>query len=194
MTHVPPSRAQGTDRTLSDSSTGDCAPADAACVLAERVSALEAAFSRIAQERMAGVAMLHPRVRVQATPFVALDAQSSVGILITPWFMNLLWLPILRSDECQIGSKTTRHIGEYAVELTTAFEPAVGGFEVCSIYSPLTLFEDHAAVYETAQTIMRTLLSASPSSSQVTLGRREMLFGRGSRERRAATHSPGKAR
>jgi [NiFe] hydrogenase assembly HybE family chaperone len=158
------------------------------------VAALEAAFVEIAQRRMAGVALMHPRVQVQATQFVAQGAQLAVGILITPWFMNLLRLPLTRSDHCQVGSKATHSLGDYAVEFTSAFEPAIGGFESCSVYSPLTMFEDHAAVWATAQALMRTLLASSTDGSRTTLSRRAVLFGRGSRERREPASGPGKVR
>jgi [NiFe] hydrogenase assembly HybE family chaperone len=192
MTHTPPSGAARA--ALSELSAGDPTAADLACVLAERVAALEAAFVDIAQQRMAGVALMHPGVQVQATPFVALDAQLAVGILVTPWFMNLLRLPLTRSDRCHVGSKTTHRVGDYAIEFTSAFEPAIGGFESCSVYSPLTMFEDHAAVYATAQAVMHTLLSASAADTPARLGRRAVLFGRAARERRDAASADGKAR
>lgn len=178
----------------SELSAGGSTATELASVLAARVAALEAAFVEIAQQRMAGVALVHPRVHVQATPFVALDAQLAVGILITPWFMNLLRLPLVRSDHCDVGAKATHRIGEYTVEFTAAFEPAIGGFESCSVYSPLTMFEDHAAVFATAQAVMHTLLAVSVDPRPVALGRRAVLFGRGASEHRHAASSREKAR
>jgi [NiFe] hydrogenase assembly HybE family chaperone len=192
MMQTPPSGAAHDAPSVV--SAGSSTATDAARVLAERVAALETAFVAIARQRMAGVALMHPHVQVQATPFVALDAQAAVGILITPWFMNLLRLPLTRLDHCHVGSKATHRVGDYAVEFTSAFEPAIGGFESCSVYSPLTMFADHAAVWATAQALMRTLLSSGADDSQATLSRRAVLFGRGPREHRDPTSGRGKVR
>jgi [NiFe] hydrogenase assembly HybE family chaperone len=169
--------------------TAEGAKSQPRAVLAERLSALELAFNAIAEQRMAGVAVMHPRVHVQADPFVLLDAQMALGVLITPWFMNLLRLPLTRSDERRVGAQATHHIGAHVIEFTSAFEAAIGAFECCSVYSPLTQFEDHAAVHATAQALMRALLPAGADDVKPALGRRALLFGP-----RAAAVDPRKVR
>ena len=53
---------------------------------------LESAFERVRRERMIDVPMLNPRLAVQAVGFR--DWRGGwLGILITPWFMNLMLLP-----------------------------------------------------------------------------------------------------
>jgi len=66
-----------------------------------RAAALEARFGDIAATRMRGVPVLHEGLAVQAVGFEAVD-DGLVGVLVTPWFMNLVWpaqqvLAILRA-------------------------------------------------------------------------------------------------
>ena len=51
------------------------------------------AFYRVVErERMHGLPIVNPRLRVEAVGFEAFD-EHRFGILITPWFMNMLLLP-----------------------------------------------------------------------------------------------------
>lgn len=150
--------------------------------LTTRVTQLEAAYRQIADTRMHGVAVLHARVHVQAVDFTAVDATSALGVLVTPWFMNLIRLPLQRaSDELarEVGRKTTHTLGALSVEFISAFEPDVGAFESCSLFSPLTMFQDHDAVIATAREVMRSLTHAPPVAPE-RVSRRSMFFGRGS--------------
>ena len=62
-----------------------------------RVAQLEQTFAQIGSTRMQGVPVLNTLLHVQAVGFEVLaegDAHRLEGILITPWFMNLLRLPL----------------------------------------------------------------------------------------------------
>ena len=70
-----------------------------------RLAGLEAVFRRIATTRMRGVPVLNPALSVQAIGFgpdplrTAPDAAPTMlGVLVTPWFMNLLRLPLQPVD------------------------------------------------------------------------------------------------
>ena len=63
--------------------------------IAARIRELEALFERIAATRMLGVPILHPGLAVKAVGFRPdADGGAAVGVLVTPWFMNLVWLPL----------------------------------------------------------------------------------------------------
>ena len=49
-------------------------------------------YQRIADERMQGMPFVNRALRVEAVDFRAWD-DHQVGVLITPWFMNLILLP-----------------------------------------------------------------------------------------------------
>ncbi|MEY4578898.1 MAG: putative HupJ protein [Pseudomonadota bacterium] len=149
--------------------------------LAARVQALEAAFCEIARTRMTDMPMLHEGVRVQAVDFTLLEAESALGVLITPWFMNLVLLPLARSEQRAVGLKTQRVIGSLEIEFTGAFEPAVGAFACCSLFSPVSVFADHEAALATAREVLRGLATQPPAASKVrsrAVSRRSLFFGR----------------
>ena len=56
------------------------------------VTALESAFRRIAATRMAGLPINHPLLAVEGVGF-RLWQGKWLGVLVTPWAMNLVLLP-----------------------------------------------------------------------------------------------------
>lgn len=133
----------------------------------ERVAQLEQVFARIGGTRMKGVPVLHSALRVQAVGFeIVTDADALVmlGILITPWFMNLLRLPLLvdGAEIAEPGSKRGHRCGEQLFEFIAAHEAALGRFEACSLFSPMFEFADQAGAVCTATEILK-LLRAPPA-------------------------------
>lgn len=171
-----------------------------------RAAQFEAAFSHIAATRMAGVPICHPGLRVQAIDFQASDG-GVVGILVTPWFMNLLWLPLDPEDGAlPVGASQVRSIGAARFPFIGAHEESCGRYEACSLFSPMADFEDHAAAEATARSVLEilrrepalpvastdppkdaskdtvkdTVKDAPPSAPLEAPARRGFLFGRGS--------------
>ncbi|MBK7613916.1 MAG: [NiFe]-hydrogenase assembly chaperone HybE [Vitreoscilla sp.] len=162
--------------------------------LASRVAALEAAFRHIRATRMAGVPVLHPGIRVQAVAFEPeVGAGDTLcGVLITPWFMSLLRLPmqpLVRANPAwlDVGHKALRCVGDTDFEFIGASEQGLGVFETSSLFSPMFGFADHAVALATAQAVLHQLrtpplpvaaVSAPPVAEPVP-SRRGFLFGRG---------------
>ena len=157
-----------------------------------RVQALVALFERIAATRMQGVPMLHEALRVVAVGFEADPAgDGAVGVLVTPWFMNLVWLPL--HDEAPalaVGSRRVRQVGAEAFEFIGACEDDVGAFEACSLFSPMNDFADQAAALATAQAALDHLrrppaAASAPRPEPVVAlpPRRAFLLGAGRAER-----------
>lgn len=148
--------------------------------LAGRVAALEAAFRRIERERLRGLPMLHPGLSVQAVDFEA-DAAAGVafGVLVTPWFMNLMRLP-LRADVLllPVGESATREIGAQRIDFIGAHEPAFGPYEACSLFSPMAAFADQAAAVATARQVLLQLRGRAVTRPPEQPARRGFLFGR----------------
>lgn len=127
---------------------------------------LEAVFEKIERERMRGLPFLNQRVRVEATPLMDWQGQP-LGVLVTPWFMNLMVLSEeadKKSEEqpkdktWRVGEKV-RHVfpsGEY--EFTVGAEDEIGQYQMCSLFSPMDQFESHEAAMATAQAVMEALM------------------------------------
>lgn len=149
-------------------------------VVGEKVALLEAVFRDIAAHRMQGVPLLHGGLRVQAVGFaLAEDAPLAAGVLVTPWFMNLLRLPLGRMPMLGLGEVGTVRIGVHRLGFIGAFEPALGAYEMCSLASPMFEFADQAAAVATAREVLAVLRQPVSAASDVVAGRRRFLFGRG---------------
>ncbi|HEY8904472.1 MAG TPA: [NiFe]-hydrogenase assembly chaperone HybE [Rhodoferax sp.] len=160
-----------------------------------RVLALEQAFTEIAHTRMLGVPVQNPAIHIQAFGFHPDpdDTDLLLGVLVTPWFMNLVRLPTqthtLGSKLLEVGEKATRSAGNESFEFVGAFEPGIGAFEVCSLFSPMFEFADHAAAADTANEILhllRTPVKPTTHTAQTPPSRRGFLFGRGTEPARAS--------
>lgn len=154
--------------------------------LAPRVAALHALFERVACTRMAGIPILHPGLAVHAEGFeVEPGGRCGLGVLVTPWFMNLVRLP-LADDEpiAALGVKATRTVGEAGLEFIGAFEEGFGRYEACSLFSPMFEFVDQDAAVATARAVLAELrqppapAAPAPASSAPQASRRALLFGR----------------
>ena len=175
-----------------------------------RVQALEERFRHIERTRMADVPVCHPLLRVAAVGFVP-DAAGHglVGVLLTSWFMNVIWLPWPVEGGAAVpqsagkigrpgmppdlapGEKRERTVGAHTFEFIGAFEQGFGVYESCSLFSPMHEFQDQAAALATAQAVVDLLAqppeaqaaaSAQAAPAQPATGvadRRGFLFGRG---------------
>jgi [NiFe] hydrogenase assembly HybE family chaperone len=128
-----------------------------------RVAQLERVFVHIGATRMHDVPVLNAALRVQALGFEVVaegDAQVLQGILITPWFMNLLRLPLVPASPASApapGSKRSHLCGEQLFEFIAGQEEALGCFEACSLFSPMFEFADQTGAASTATEILKLL-------------------------------------
>lgn len=119
---------------------------------------LEAAFRHIAETRMAGMAMVNPALAVEAVGFRPLG-QEWVGVLITPWSMNLIALPAADTpdshwEEAPSGTKRERELPSGTYEFLTAHEAALGPYLTSSLFSPMFDFADMDQAREVATAVL----------------------------------------
>jgi [NiFe] hydrogenase assembly HybE family chaperone len=122
---------------------------------------LEAAFAAVS-ERMRGLPVVNPALRVQAVAFAPWQAHW-LGVLVTPWSINLMLLP---RDPAQWrpavpGAKTRLAFPAGTYDFIDATEPAVGEYRLCSLFSPAFEFEDHESAVLVAQLARAGLLDAA---------------------------------
>ncbi|WP_157272015.1 [NiFe]-hydrogenase assembly chaperone HybE [Azohydromonas aeria] len=156
-----------------------------------RVALLAAAYEHIARTRMAGVPLLNAALRTEAVGFEAQlddDAEEGVlGVLVTPWFMNLVWLPLADGEPTALGATRERTLGGTALPFIGS-EAAGCRFEACSLFSPMFEFADPAAARAVAQAVLAQLrrpvaapatAPALPATSRPVPNpaRRGLLFG-----------------
>lgn len=136
-----------------------------------RASLLEAVFRHIAETRMAGLPILNPALGVEALGFRSWQ-DGLTGVLITPWFMNLVCLPETSSTWPRMDSGST-HLralpgGEF--EFLAAREETLGPYLSCSLISPMHDFADMDAARAVAEAILQLLfapVAAMPAATDV---------------------------
>ena len=148
--------------------------------LQTQVARLEAVFRDIAATRMEGVPLLHAGLQVQAVDFAPEpEGDFALGVLVTPWFMNLMRLPLGAAEVLAPGQVGPQRLGEHRLHFIGAHEAAFGPNEMCSLASPMFEFADQQAAVATAREVLvRLRSSATPSAPDPR--RRGFLFGRGS--------------
>lgn len=136
-----------------------------------RAAALEALYRSIAATRMAGVPIVREGFGVHALGFEPHDG-GEAGVLVTPWFMNLVFLPPADAPPLPVGASRGRNLGTHRFDFIGAHEPGFGPYEACSLFSPMFEFEDEAAALATARAVLAELRQAPPQPS-----RRALLLG-----------------
>jgi [NiFe] hydrogenase assembly HybE family chaperone len=157
-----------------------------------RVALLQAVFAEIADTRMAGLPLFNPLLAVEAIDFEPLHAEATgaaalgrcaMGVLVTPWFMNLVCLPLQRLEApALVGRVQRRQLAGRDIDFIVGHEPTLGAFSACSLFSPMHDFADAAGARATAMAVLELL--REPASAPVSArslaqpARRGFLFGR----------------
>ena len=147
-------------------------------------AALERHFEAIHRGPMAGLPMLNPVLQVRALGFQPWNAHW-LGVLVTPWFMNLVLMPRLAEHFPPCAERESRHLVFPAgvFEFIGAHDAGLGSWLACSLFSPMFEFGDQAGAEATALAALQGLLegpqpaqAAKPEPAAVS--KRNFLFGR----------------
>jgi [NiFe] hydrogenase assembly HybE family chaperone len=139
--------------------------------------ALTAAFRAIHAERMQGLPFVNPAIGVEAVGFAPWK-HYWLGAMVTPWSINLVLTPrdpaVFRPLPC--GEKRRCLFPAGAFDFIGASDVRIGDYLVCSLFSPVLEFADHATARETARVARDALLDAGIAEGAVS--RRDLLRGR----------------
>ena len=113
--------------------------------------ALEARFRVVWREQMRDMPMVHPALDVAALGFRPWQGHW-LGVLVTPWFMNLWLMPRDVAQWQAIGERATRCYAFPAgvFEFIGGRDAVIGDYQACSLFSPMFAFADAAAAHATA--------------------------------------------
>jgi [NiFe] hydrogenase assembly HybE family chaperone len=136
---------------------------------------LETKFNEILAKRMRGLPIINSTLSVQAIGFNRFG-EDWLGVLITPWCMNLMLLPSSDSNwrEQQPGTKIDKHFPYGIFEFTLGNEAQLGVYALCSLFSPMFQFENQAAALASAQAALQSLLTEAEPRG---VSRRDLLRG-----------------
>ncbi len=120
--------------------------------------ALEALFRTILRRQMHDMPMVNAALSVEAVGFRAWR-DHWLGILVTPWFMNLMLMPRVAAQWLPLAERETRHYVFPAgvFEFIGARDALLGDYQACSLFSPMFEFSDPAQARTTAMAALDAL-------------------------------------
>ncbi len=153
----------------------------------QRVQALVARFHEIAAT-VRDLPFYNERLAIETIDFGPFD-DGILGVLVTPWFMNLMLLPEppeLAVDWNRIGQKRLVQLPRGPRHFRYGGDEVLGVYWLHSLHSPMSAFNDQARVSQVARTTLETLMTPEPAgaSAVATAGtpqrpdRRAFLRGR----------------
>lgn len=137
-------------------------PGSTAAVEAEQIDdithRLIADFREIWHAKMRDVPMVNKMLSVEAVGFQLQDGRP-LGVLLSPWFMNLVLLPSDSDDWSTLtpGAKEVIAFPSGEYEFIHNTRPMVGGYKACSLFSMMGEFKTQMQAVEVARAVMAAL-------------------------------------
>jgi [NiFe] hydrogenase assembly HybE family chaperone len=149
---------------------GDASP------LAHPVERLANAYRHVALG-MKGLPIYNPTIAVEAVGFREFEGRH-VGVVITPWFMNLTALPAQSEQAVWVAGSTVRlsfPSGRY--DFIVGELPEFGPVGSCALFPTMSEFTDHEAAQLAAQSAAAALFETDAAPPVPPVSRRQLLGG-----------------
>ncbi|WP_374291829.1 [NiFe]-hydrogenase assembly chaperone HybE [Paenirhodobacter enshiensis] len=126
----------------------------------ERVALLTADFREIWNSTMRDVPLVNKVLSVEAVGFISHEGRA-LGVLISPWFMNLIELPAEGEDWSTLvpGAKEMIDFPSGRYEFIHNVREMVGGYKACSLFSPMGEFQNQMQARDVARAVMAELFN-----------------------------------
>ena len=132
------------------------------------VSKLVSRFKQIGDEHIRDLPIYHRPLQVEAVDFQPW-AQGWIGVLITPWFMNVMLLP-RDKDQWQslaMGHKQTQNLPSGEQEFVVGGDTELGSYLFRSLASPMRHFKSQQDARQAAHAALQRLM-APPADVDTT--------------------------
>lgn len=121
-----------------------------------RVAALEADFREVFHAKMRDLPMVNQALQVQAVGFQPWEG-GFLGVLLAPWFMNLVILPAETRPALKPGEKEVIGFGSGDYEFIHNRREMCGPYLACSLFSPMGDFSSQLQAVDVARAVMAEL-------------------------------------
>lgn len=122
---------------------------------------LERAFERVLRERMADMPFVNGCLAVRAVGLRPYE-DWVLGVLITPWCMNLVLLPYRQEITGCCGQSRVQTFPSGRYEFIVGEQEEIGRYLMCSLFSPMFEFGDQGSAEATARAVLDRLLEPGP--------------------------------
>ena len=134
-------------------------------------------FQSIHEERMQGLPVVHPDLEVEAVGFKPWE-NHELGVLIAPWFMNLVLLPnTTQYDGLSQGHEIEFRFPSGPCDFAIHKDEILGTYLSSVLFGTVINFPGQAFAREVALEVL-TNLFALPAVETPKINRRDILKGR----------------
>ncbi|MGB0204633.1 MAG: [NiFe]-hydrogenase assembly chaperone HybE [Neptuniibacter sp.] len=136
-----------------------------------RVVQLQKQFEDVS-DKMADLPVFNTELSVATVGFTPYQ-HGELGVLVTPWCMNLIMLPENEEEMTESihpGSKQMLALPSGHYEFIWGSIEGIGNYQSCSLFSPMFEFESQEQAVETAEEIMKALFvteNYAPTDRQI---------------------------
>lgn len=166
------------------------APPSPAIPLADDPSALlECFYGKVWREQMQDLPFVNPELSVQAVGFRVVDGDW-VGVMITPWFINVmllpgggkLWLDVASGEQRRVSFP----VGELDFIADNNPDPAapITAFQYCPLIHPVQHVADQASALAAAESALVVLFQPPPVPEEAAPENTETVSGESAPARR----------
>jgi [NiFe] hydrogenase assembly HybE family chaperone len=124
---------------------------------------LEAHYRRVLAERMQDLPFIHPDLGVEAVGFARHEGDW-LGVVITPWFLNLFLISGGGSlwDDISAGQRRNVALPCGTLQFIADDDPDLGLYQYCPLIAPVTDLPDMATARQTAQDALIAVFTPPP--------------------------------
>lgn len=134
-------------------------------------------FTMVETTRMDGVPVVNKVLSVTALGFEEFG-DYRLGVMLTPWFMNLMLMPlsedVIDQKEHEYGATMHKSLPGGRFSFIVGHEEELGPYLSCSLFSPVFEFEDQTAFEETALAVLDEVMTPAQERGEEQLDEEEL--------------------
>jgi [NiFe] hydrogenase assembly HybE family chaperone len=124
---------------------------------------LEQHYQHVWQTRMRGLPFVNSSLEVEVIEFVRHEGDW-LGVIVTPWFLNLfllsgggsLWSDIAAGERCHVQLPCGR------LQFIADDDPDIGPYQYCPLIAPVSELPDAGTAHQAALDALKAVLTAAP--------------------------------
>lgn len=142
-----------------------------------KVADLVTRYEKIYRDRMRDLPIVNPKLSVEAVGFDQWE-DKDLGILITPWFMNLVLLPDSdRLADVPQGEQIECRFPSGPCELTVYQDEELGSYLAAVLFRTVADFPDQETARAVAEEALAQIVTKAPQKEAEKVSRRGLLTG-----------------
>lgn len=159
--------------------------------LADPSGRLTAVYQAVHERRMRGLPFVNAALRVEAVAFAPWKAYW-LGVMVTPWSMNLMLLPgdARAWRTLPVGGKRRYRFPAGEFDFVAGEASGIGEYLACSLFSPVLEFADHATARQTAVFAREAIFDPAHADEPAAAAREQRLSRREVLQARFLDHEP----